>query len=150
MEIRRNQRKSSGLGTRGITPGKLTISKIWWSCPDWLTKDPKEWPTEKENVVKINLQTQDGKNFLNMLETKFISFKKLIRVIAYVRRFLSICKKKGNQERLSANRSLSASRNRITDSQIKREVWINGLKNAVKRIIHRCTKCTGYRQSNTE
>jgi len=40
--------------------------------------------------------------------------------------------------------------NRITEAQMKRIFWMNGLKNAVKRIIYRCSKCTRYRQANTE
>jgi len=44
-----------------------------------------------------------------MLEIKFSSFEKLMRVIAYVRRFLSLRNKKGNQPRQAISKRTKGS-----------------------------------------
>ena len=36
--------------------------------------------------------------------------------------------------------------NRLVESIIRRKYWITGLKNAIKKCIHRCTKCLRYKK----
>ncbi|GFU34433.1 hypothetical protein NPIL_626691 [Nephila pilipes] len=56
--------------SRGILPSKLLKLKNWWYGPDWLTQEPSLWPTEDLSS----------------------SYTKLLRVTAWILRFLHNCR----------------------------------------------------------
>ncbi|KAG7304901.1 hypothetical protein JYU34_010297 [Plutella xylostella] len=86
----------SDLASRGIDPIELQSSTLWWHGPDYLKKDETEWPKdprtkldlpEIKTNVSTELKTDDLINF-----SDYSNSNKLIRIIAYVLRFINNCK----------------------------------------------------------
>ena len=111
------EQNPADLCTRGATPSGLAECSIWWSGPDWLTKDSSEWskmlvpnrPSEmpemktskrKEGanasatLVTYSLQKEAAPKRNNTCEVwrldpkRFSSWTRLVRVHARVRRVL--------------------------------------------------------------
>jgi hypothetical protein len=90
------QSNPTDLISRGLDPTTLASSRLWWNGPQWLSHEPSSWPTtefstptenlEIRNVHVATLQTPDD------ITQKFSKLNKLIRVIAYCRRFISNCR----------------------------------------------------------
>ena len=99
--------------TRGIAAHEYLKSKLWKSGPDWLT-DERNFPGLQlmtENAILLattdeqqdEVQTQTEPGIHNVMDIKkFSIYRKLIRVTAYVIRFINLCKAK-----LRTSRSLS-------------------------------------------
>ena len=79
---------------------------MWWKGPDWLANEA-DWPkgscepkqtkevTDEENVVKqLSFVAIDGE--VNMIQDLLNKFKlwKVIRVVAWIRRFINNCRSK--------------------------------------------------------
>ena len=93
--------------TRGVNAEKFKNSTLWTEGPDWLTCQTK-WPTwngtdenqipsyfSEEEIVVQNVIADDNINqgvgkIIN--SDRFSSFKKLLRVTAYVQQFIEICR----------------------------------------------------------
>ena len=100
--------------TRGIAAHKYLKSKLWKNGPDWLT-DERNFPSLQlttENAIllattdeqKNEVQTQTKLGIHNVIDIKkFSIYRKLIRVTAYVIRFINLCKAK-----FRTSRSLSS------------------------------------------
>ena len=100
--------------TRGIAAHEYLKSKLWKNGPDWLT-DERNFPSLQlttENAILLattdeqqdEVQTQTEPGIHNVIDIKkFSIYKKLIRVTAYVIRFINLCKAK-----LRTSRSLSS------------------------------------------
>ncbi|VEN44957.1 unnamed protein product [Callosobruchus maculatus] len=79
--------------SRGLSPKNLIQNESWWHGPQWLQKNPEEWPQlpfEKTEVpeIKKSLLTQNVTNFA-IPYTRFSILNRLVRSFAYVLRFLS-------------------------------------------------------------
>ncbi|XP_066926074.1 uncharacterized protein [Clytia hemisphaerica] len=101
--------------TKGMSTEELKKSKLWWHGPEWLKKEPNQWPTwdvdqiNKESI-KRTLETKDkGSNVIyetsipattanaepeDAIQTPFgmkvenhSSFNKVLRITAYANRF---------------------------------------------------------------
>jgi hypothetical protein len=86
--------------SRGITSEELACHPLWWAGPKWLGKSEIEWPTRAAVAntdmerKKVILTTQSKtNNLIDIFETKYSTFWKIIRVFAYVLRFINKCKK---------------------------------------------------------
>ena len=100
--------------TRGIAAHEYLKSKLWKSEPNWLT-DERNFPSLQlttENAILLattdkqqdEVQTQTEPGIHNVIDIKkFSIYRKLIRVTAYVIRFMNLCKAK-----LRTSRSLSS------------------------------------------
>lgn len=90
------------LGSRGASFEQLL--GLWWNGPAWLL-EPKSWPQniitsptpESESETKIvrevlTVAVQEGDEFDEIMEK--YDYWKAVRIIAWVARFLSNCKKK--------------------------------------------------------
>ena len=100
--------------TRGIAAHEYLKSKLWKNGPDWLT-DERNFPSLQlttENAILLattdeqqdEVQTQTEPGIHNVIDIKkFSIYRKLIRVTAYVIRFINLCKAK-----LRTSRSLSS------------------------------------------
>ncbi|XP_047041318.1 uncharacterized protein LOC124645549 [Helicoverpa zea] len=91
----RSAHNPADMASRGTTPSFLAISSLWKHGPEWLLKEnidytkPKSISTDLEKKpvsksVKAHLTTNED----NPLWVKYSSLQRLIRVIAYCRRFL--------------------------------------------------------------
>ncbi|XP_075158086.1 uncharacterized protein LOC142231359 [Haematobia irritans] len=93
--------------SRGIAPLELVHHKLWWSGPDWLCLPPTEWPQQPEHNYETNLEKKK-KTFASHVITKldfpeilsrFSSLTKLVRVTAYILRFVNNTRTKENYKR---------------------------------------------------
>ena len=220
------------MGSRGINPEKLKNDSLWWNGPNWLLKDKDQWTTELPEEVLAAVTKTQRSNYIYEITSRFSSFRKMRRVLAYVLRFIKKLKKHTNiptyltteelrdaeiaiirshqesemmtelrhlnnghlvdhRSKLSslnprldengimrvggrlefanipyntkhpiilqkseladliineAHDSTLHGGNRLVESIIRRKYWITGLKNAIKKCIHRCTKCLRYKK----
>ena len=96
----------SDQGSRGAEPRKL--GELWFKGPIWLS-NPDKWPQQPEVLMtcevekeclmpkpeKQLLAKEEEKNLIvDQLLHKYASYWKLLRVTAFVRRFIDNCKKK--------------------------------------------------------
>ncbi|XP_076638295.1 uncharacterized protein LOC143350228 [Colletes latitarsis] len=82
--------------SRGISLSELKSHRLWWLGPQWLRKNPQEWPhsgyvtapdaSEEERRQTIKILTATAAPW--ELEQRYSSWPKLLRVIAYVKRFI--------------------------------------------------------------
>ncbi|UYV79990.1 hypothetical protein LAZ67_18001335 [Cordylochernes scorpioides] len=91
------------LATRGILPSCLINSKLWWHGPVWLTLDGSEnipsftidpsMGLEERSVILHATIAEPCPDFLS----KYSSFAKLLRVMAWCKRFINITRKQPTQ-----------------------------------------------------
>lgn len=86
--------------SRGLTPSQLAQHSLWWQGPHWLSsfkaeeneKRPTYMTQEEAKIHKqVNVSLEKPKlqdNIVNCLINKYSSFNKLVRVLAWVRRFI--------------------------------------------------------------
>lgn len=88
--------------SRGISAEKFLQAELWWQGPSWLSKPNKEWPsqvvhepTNNDKDIICSLSTEMSKNqFITQLCHRWSKCEKLIRVFAYVLRFINNVKNK--------------------------------------------------------
>ena len=126
------------LPSRGVNPSELSDSKIWQHGPDWLyerddkipnTEDttmPQECEVEKR-VRKIHNHSLLVPSSVDSVQLKelidcesFSSVNRLLRVTAYVLRFVSILKAK-RQTRDTENHEIMIT---TTDLQVAETLWL--------------------------
>ncbi|GFV19621.1 integrase catalytic domain-containing protein [Trichonephila clavipes] len=87
-------------------PSKLKVHKLWWSGPQWLSQDSLHFPSidlstsceedvkceEKSSTVLTNVSTSSQGSYLLEIIAKYSSFSRLIRVIAWCKRFIKNCR----------------------------------------------------------
>ncbi|UYV66800.1 hypothetical protein LAZ67_4002883, partial [Cordylochernes scorpioides] len=91
------------LATRGILPSCLINSKLWWHGPVWLTLDGSEnipsftidpsMGLEERSVILHATIAEPCPEFFS----KYSSFTKLLRVMAWCKRFINITRKQPTQ-----------------------------------------------------
>ena len=126
--------------TRRYDPMKLVSNSVWWNGPTWLEKDSSNWPRdltqeetpedcldemkldrkkEKISTVLLN-QTKEEANPSQVINSeKFSNYQKLLRVTAYVLRFINACRKKMVQPEIQ-----------LTTAEIDKseKIWIHELQ----------------------
>lgn len=99
--------------SRGISIEKFVNNNLWMRGPDWLTEEDNwpEWNTDEAqivstitqqevmvNTVKATTNTYTTQGISNIIDvSRFNSFKKLLRVTAYVSRFVANCRTQTRQ-----------------------------------------------------
>ena len=87
------------IASRGATASQLFENKLWWTGPNWLESNTTYWPhyrpTNEENQEK-----REPKSVLTLTITphfmdvdRFSKLKTLVRVFAFIQRFINILKK---------------------------------------------------------
>lgn len=86
--------------SRGLFPHELVNHHLWWNGPHWLRSAPSDWPrqtelppndSETEIVKTCHLTAVGTKDPLLPLD-RFSSYSKLVRVTAWVMRFINNCR----------------------------------------------------------
>ncbi|XP_072763744.1 uncharacterized protein [Anoplolepis gracilipes] len=82
--------------SRGTSPEQLLQANIWWEGPQWLKEDKILWPKEGEDLSLDDVPEKrkqaaiatavKHKAFINC--KRFLALNKLLRVVAYVLRFI--------------------------------------------------------------
>ncbi|XP_076280087.1 uncharacterized protein LOC143219483 [Lasioglossum baleicum] len=101
--------------SRGLSSGELVKSHLWWHGPSWLLEDSTEWPlqpqyftVEDQSESKVVLHSVAPAPVCE-LESRFSSWPKLMRVTAYIQRFVRnarCCRR--SRQRCFLGRALSA------------------------------------------
>jgi len=81
--------------SRGIEPTALSTSTLWWKDQKWFTQQPSDWPRTVLNITTDNLEVRNiHVAFLHSEDftQRFSKLNRLIRVIAYCKRFVRICR----------------------------------------------------------
>lgn len=82
--------------SRGVSPFELVQSSLWWEGPDWLKLEEDNWPksivqfhtTLPEQIANIFVIKKESA-LLNNLISKYSKLQKLVRVLAYIFRFIN-------------------------------------------------------------
>ena len=145
------------LPTRGITSQELKESDLWWHGPAWLQNKKEEWPTWDvppitqtvlENIqqeykgpkiiYEISGITQEKEKIhspFGIDETRYSSYAKLLRVTAYVSRFIKMLKGNKYDHHLSAMEIQDAETKWIKYLQRKHYIEVvNGTSMLIKKI----------------
>ena len=119
------------LGSRGVKASYLKESKLWWQGPEWLRKGKDSWPKgillEDNNVVMSEIKK--NANVLMALGSKigvseivsiyrYSTLSKLLRVTAYVQRFLE------NMRELKAGRRPKLGALEVEEIERAERTWI--------------------------
>ncbi|KAF5281722.1 hypothetical protein FQR65_LT14562 [Abscondita terminalis] len=97
--------------------------ELWWKGPCWFNRNNSEWNALKINVELTEIPEHKGTSclsgqfcdFLSNLLSTYLSFKTILHVLAYVLRFISNQKLKGE---LSNKRELNALQPREVDKAL--------------------------------
>ncbi|XP_054259469.1 uncharacterized protein LOC128984197 [Macrosteles quadrilineatus] len=95
--------------SRGILATELVSHPLWWSGPSWLSLPPSNWPDvtfsptdistldEVKHTPQTVLVSTTTESTLTNLLIKYSSWERLLRIFAYVLRFIHNCK--GSEKR---------------------------------------------------
>ena len=68
---------------------------LWWKGPKWLIQEPSSWPTTEDNTPTEHLEMRNVHVALRQHPEDFTQSSrlcKLIRIVAYCRRFINSCR----------------------------------------------------------
>ena len=126
------------LGTRSITPKK---SQLWWNGPIWITEESVHWPkqpvledteeSDKEKLKKdpkVLLATKSELGIGAVMDgSRFSKLQKLLRVTAWVTRFLwNVSATKNRKQRIQG-------RLNVLEIQAAEKLWILDAQEHLKK-----------------
>ena len=97
------------IASRGTTATQLVGNKMWWNGPEFLVKSNEHWPSQpcsyqedvselKSPQISVTTSTVNATQIPNIMElldvSKYSSIVRLLRVTAYVLRFVNNLKKR--------------------------------------------------------
>ncbi|XP_025155826.1 uncharacterized protein LOC112588860 [Harpegnathos saltator] len=121
--------------SRGLLGDELIAHSLWWRGPIWLSQPSEEWPSRlfttpvnaslEEKVVSIQCSRSST---TSDLVARFSSWSKLLRVTAYVLRFISRCRRLANHNDTPPSYRLALS---PVECHAARVFWIKTIQNDV-------------------
>jgi hypothetical protein len=91
-----SQSNSADFISRGMGLSTLATITLWWKGPQWLSQKPSSWPITEFNTPTENLEIRKVHITLPQppedITQRFSKLKRLIRVIAYCRKFINNCR----------------------------------------------------------
>lgn len=147
------------LPSRGCSPEQLLESK-WWLGPRWLYKQSSEWPAFQEKIDEEEIRREVKKSatihMVNIdqqlfdFSTRFESYTKLVRFIAWSLRFLENCRAQVQDKKQSHNSqgtSIQRLDRRLSENEIERaEIRLSqGLQNSMFNSKQAKNKLTSFR-----
>ncbi|KAL9968821.1 hypothetical protein ACROYT_G020955 [Oculina patagonica] len=130
--------------TRGLDLTDLSAESRWFQGPAFLHEGEESWPSEsrpgqtdcteegKQELLKINLTFQSKKSLPLLDAEKFSSWLRLLRITAYVLRFISKCKTAGLQKEQRNMSSDNQAKNIGPNANLKETLEPEEIKNAEK------------------
>ena len=85
------------VATRGATVAELKKHHLWWQGPPWLLKEPIQYPEQpsasiyqklKDTELRAKEQSVNAVVRVECMEEKFNSYKKLLRVVCWIKRLV--------------------------------------------------------------
>ena len=108
------------IATRGTTVTKLIESASWWGAPSWLQKSEDHWPKRMNSLVPNSdaLKEKRFKQYTSLVTQavvtepvisphRYSQFSKLLRMTAYVTRFIYNCRQNKLKKPLMCRSSYS-------------------------------------------
>ncbi|XP_073949686.1 uncharacterized protein [Choristoneura fumiferana] len=92
------------LVSRGMNAKLLASSALWWTGPEFLKQDSTSWPASPSSLnTKLPemvpcLVTDTQESPFSLLTNRVSTFSKIIRVVAYIKRFINNCSKNTNKK----------------------------------------------------
>ena len=127
------------LGSRGVTAGQLVEDSKWWLGPSWLRKGKGNWPksiliedsddigSERKKTAIAMIVTKSDVEVRNVIDIqRYSSFNKVLRVTAYVRRFIV------NLIRKRESRELLKDRLSVEEIREAEGVWIKDAQSSLR------------------
>lgn len=95
------QSNPADCASRGLSPNELLLHTTWWSGPEWLTESSAFWPAALQTAPPSDSLEENKMFLINAvtvtepwnLAKRFSSWFKLLRVTAYIYRFIDKCRK---------------------------------------------------------
>lgn len=118
-----SEMNSADLASRGLLPMELQKNDLWWNGPEFLRQAKENWPKVpfhprdfgnegvKKAVIKINTIVKNA--FFTELLERFSDYDKLLRVTAYMQKFLKGITRKIVNKRIS-----------VSDLKEARKLWV--------------------------
>ena len=85
--------------SRGLSPHELLQAEMWWSGPPWLSLSPDTWPRRPD--INLGRELPELKATVLMIRTegfplwtKYSTHDRLLRVVAWCKRFAHNCRRK--------------------------------------------------------
>ena len=105
------------LGSRGVTASHLCDSRLWWEGPQWLMEGMDSWPNyvfqnepsevkeERKREVVLMTTVEEPILLSQVIDIeRFSTLGKLIRVTAYIQRFINNLKKRLAKNEINVGR----------------------------------------------
>lgn len=117
--IRTNENPADMI-SRGCTGSKLCESQLWWQGPEWLRLPKCKWvisninfnfevPDQKSNTnISLVVNIEDDNSFKKLIE-RHSNINKLVRVCAYILRFVNNIKNKKQNKDINKEKITSPS-----------------------------------------
>ncbi|XP_071582382.1 uncharacterized protein [Temnothorax nylanderi] len=118
--------------SRGLLGTNFESNSLWWHGPDWLRLEPFEWPINLASSSEDVAQTEAKSISVNIAQAKeswdlasrYSTWPKLLRVTAYVIRFVHRCRNQSKQlSDLPSSKALTAN-----DYQKARLFWLQTIQ----------------------
>ena len=89
------------IASRGCLPSQLVTSELWWMGPPWLSQSPIFWPenplTTQTNLPELKKPQLTMTTTVRMdFSDRFSSYNHLLRITAWIRRFIRNSRKSKN------------------------------------------------------
>jgi len=107
------------LASRGTSVDQLANSELWWEGPEFLKQNPEHWPPLKMNMndsakIEMKRKTQDVTfvavnsvdSDFRLSPNRFSDITRLVRISAWVHRFIDNCQVEKSKRRLSPELSV--------------------------------------------
>lgn len=120
--------------SRGMPPSQLVDHDLWWTGPDWLHLDAAYWPKPPQTGLGYAKETDELciPSYVTVTQVepaipfdRFSSFSKLIRVTAWIHRFIFNCRTHC-KETSHPSHCLS-----ISELKYAEQYWISFIQNEI-------------------
>ncbi|XP_065094221.1 uncharacterized protein LOC135714779 [Ochlerotatus camptorhynchus] len=91
--------------SRGTEAETILHNDLWWRGPPWLHLEPSSWPNQLMSNITNEIALPEARklplaataittepSFVDVLVSKFSNYFRLLRIVAYCRRFIRNCK----------------------------------------------------------
>lgn len=119
--------------SRGILASEIINHNLWWHGPPWLALPDEEWPrTKPPPPIDASLEEKSVALHTNApseswdLSQRYSSWPKLLRITAYIMRFVAHYRKKISRDSDTLLSGLSLASSEIASAKI---VWIRCIQN---------------------